>query len=200
MRQAKDAVLAKTGEISIIRSNQAKVSKEYERKMEELQNQQVKENEKHKLELENARKEREKLLTHNQFLDHEVNDQTWRVKQAQKGKDKAANPQDGINTTPKKRRDMPLGDGFDDHEIVVVSPSKNAARIKGSTPKLGAKRKRDVLADSPAKELQLSQGPDGLGQDLSDLIPIKSFMQAAPVTTENDGDRFEVSCLHESPS
>lgn len=163
-------MLAKTGEISIVRSNHTKAARDYETRIEELQKLHIQENEKHRLEIEQARKEREKLVTHNQFLDHERNDQTWQVRRAQK--DSAANAkgnQGGNDVTPKKPRSAPFGDGFNEDEVAVVSPSKAAGKGKTAL-KAGSKRKRDVLGESPVQPLDFSETSNGMAAAADNLL------------------------------
>ncbi|PVI01845.1 hypothetical protein DM02DRAFT_613372 [Periconia macrospinosa] len=60
--------------------------------------------------------------------------------------------------TPKRaQKTLPLGDGFDDEDIVMASPSKRRDRFKAATPKQTHKRKRQALNDSPIQALQLSE-------------------------------------------
>lgn len=59
--------------------------------------------------------------------------------------------------TPKKVRG-PLGDGFDDNDVVMASPSRTRERQKTATPSLAGKRKRNVVDASPIP-LQLSEPP-----------------------------------------
>ena len=162
--------------------------------MEELKKEHVREIEKHRGEIEQAKKEKEKLATHNQFLDHEINDQRWQMKQAQK-QTKNKNKQDtrGNNMlTPKKARDLDLHDGFNDDELMVISPSKPGGKTKVVTPKLGAKRKRDVLGDSPAQPLQLSQGLENLSLSALGLAGDHTVNKQGSPTETRDRDRFEV--------
>jgi len=60
--------------------------------------------------------------------------------------------------TPKKvQKNIPLGDGFDDEDIVMASPSRRREKSKAVTPKQASKRKRMVTNDSPIAPLQLSE-------------------------------------------
>ena len=173
LKAANEQVQAKAGEISIIRSNQAKIAKDYEKRIDELQKQHSSENEKHKAEVEQTRKEKEKLVTHNQFLDHEMNDQAWQLRQAQKAKNSGSKPrQGGIDTTPKKTKALPFGDGFNNDEVTIVSPSKVVSKGKATTPKAGSKRKRDVLKDSPSHPIEFSQAGNGVSFE-ADQVRIK---------------------------
>ena len=197
VKSSSDQVLAKTGEISIIRSNQAKAARDHERRLEELQREHIKENEKHLGEIEQAKREKEKLATHNQFLDHEMSDQRWQLRQAQKQtKTKATSKQDlrgNAVSTPKKARKLDLRDGFNDDELMAVSPTKVERKTKTTTPKLGAKRKRDVLGDSPAQPLQLSQSFENLSFRVLGPPDAQAPGQKGSQWETKDRGRFEVS-------
>ena len=136
------------------------------------------------------------MATHNQFLDHE-NDQKWQLRQAQKQtKNKNSSRQDarGNNvSTPRKARDLDLRDGFNDDELMVVSPSKLGGQRKAVTPKLGAKRKRDAVGDSPAQPLQLSQGLENLSLGALDSPSTSAASKKAFHIDTKDRDRFDVS-------
>lgn len=65
--------------------------------------------------------------------------------------------------TPKKgQNDLPLGDGFDDDDMIIVSPSKRREKSRVFTPKQLNKRKRQVINDSPVQILELSEPRDKL--------------------------------------
>jgi hypothetical protein len=62
------------------------------------------------------------------------------------------------STTPKKlQKTLQLGDGFEDEDIIMASPSKRRDKFKAVTPKQMHKRKRNALNDSPIQTLQLSE-------------------------------------------
>ena len=58
--------------------------------------------------------------------------------------------------TPRKKAREQLGDGFDDGDVVMASPSRTRERQKTGTPTLAGKRKRTVVDNSPIP-LQLSE-------------------------------------------
>jgi len=63
--------------------------------------------------------------------------------------------------TPRKtHKTLPPGDGFDDDDIITLSPSKRRDGKKAATPKQPGKRKRQVAHDSPVPTLQLSEPRD----------------------------------------
>jgi hypothetical protein len=62
--------------------------------------------------------------------------------------------------TPKKSKVLPYRDGFDDSDLVMLSPSKPRDRSKPTTPKAGAKRKRtgnDLQSPIAPPQLPLSE-------------------------------------------
>jgi hypothetical protein len=183
VRAAQDRVLGKNGEISIIRANHTRQEKENERTINELKRQQAEAEERHKQALEQAKKEKESLITHNRFLDHEANDNAWQNAANRNAKSKAA----GTVLTPRRQRTKIMGDGFDDDEI-MISPSKSAGKSRGGTPKQGAKRKRDVLNESPSQSLQFNDEAGSFLQDAS--AALKEDAPGKPATIDQDS-RFD---------
>ncbi|KAJ4287760.1 hypothetical protein N0V90_012464 [Kalmusia sp. IMI 367209] len=60
--------------------------------------------------------------------------------------------------TPKRgQKTLPIGDGFDDDDVVMVSPTKRRDKSKAATPKQANKRKRQITNDSPIPVLELSE-------------------------------------------
>lgn len=148
---AKSLAETKAGEIAIIRSNQAKLAQNYDRQMAALRQSMEEEALKHKQDLEALRAEGKMLATENAFLRQDLADEVMRTKDL-KAKTKAAEKAPPV--TPKKIKTLPFRDGFDDDEIIAVSPSKSAS--KQPTPVVPGKRKRQLSQDSPTK-LQLSR-------------------------------------------
>lgn len=154
--------MSKAGAIAILRNNVDKATKEYERKLAIMQSLHADEAAKQKAEIEAARKERETVQTNNRFLEHDLAQEVERTKRlkgpATIGHNGDRSRQSRTNTTPQKNRNLPFRDGFDDHEIVGISPSKSREHIKGETPKAGGKRKRPV--DASPVPLVISQPRD----------------------------------------
>ena len=155
-QDARNSALAKQGEIAIVRANQEKATKEYERRIAVMQKLHADEAAKQKAELESGRKEREKMETDNRFLQHDLAQEAERAKRLTgPGKARAAAAGKG-NETPRKARRTGLGDGFEDEEVRLVSPSKSKDKSREHTPKVGAKRKRPAQ-DSPVAPLSFTQ-------------------------------------------
>ena len=121
---------------------------------------------------------------------------------------KAASDKDGDNAglpvTPKKNKSLSHGDGFEDDEMQLMSPTRLPYRSKTTTPKAGNKRKRKAVAASPIKPLDISQADEVTGpEDLSDRTPVPpagstTAVQSAAVSvsaTAPPDQRFEVCTL-----
>lgn len=109
---------------------------------------------KQKAELEAGRKQREKMETDNRFLQHDLAQEADRTKRLNgPGRARTA---PGIGGTPKKTKKTGLGDGFDDDEVRMVSPSASKDKSKDQTPRAGNKRKRSAQ-DSPVAPLSFTQ-------------------------------------------
>ncbi|OCK84191.1 hypothetical protein K432DRAFT_289445 [Lepidopterella palustris CBS 459.81] len=161
VEEAKSTAMAKAGEIAIVRRNHDKATKEYERRIAVMQQAHADVVAKQKAELEKTKKERESIKTNNLFLQNDLAREAEKSKNSRKAvKGGAPNKLEpvvaGPAATPKKHKNLPFRDGFDDEDI-MVSPSKARDRPKASTPKLGGKRKRQVVDQSPVQPLQLSE-------------------------------------------
>lgn len=143
-----------------MRANQAKALKEHERQLQELSKQHADLAAKQRAEIEHAKAERERLLTEKKYLQHDLLEESERAKKLQRlarGGTAAPNTQNNV-TTPKKTKALPFRDGFDDDEIMVISPTKTPSRSKPGTPKAAdKKRKWRPAEESPGQPLQLSQ-------------------------------------------
>jgi hypothetical protein len=114
-------------------------------------------------EIERLRREKEQAQTDNIFNQHDMREarmaqRTRRAMPARpKAKSTAATSPAGTPKRAQKARG-PLGDGFDDDDVIMASPSKARDRHKVATPKQGGKRKRQLTDQSPIPlpALQLS--------------------------------------------
>ncbi|KAJ6096701.1 hypothetical protein N7486_007447 [Penicillium sp. IBT 16267x] len=149
--EAKAQVQAKTGEIAIIRSKQAQMTANYDQQLIALRMAMAEESTKHKEIVEAAMSEGHILATENIFLQHDLAEEAHHLRNFKsKQRQEEHSP-----VTPKKSRNLPFRDGFDDDEIAVVSPSKSTGRSKRATPTVPGKRKRLASQDTPVP-LQLS--------------------------------------------
>ena len=110
---------------------------------------------KQKAELASVRKEREKIATSNRFLEHDLVVEAGKTKHAAKPARPGAERPGSAFGTPKKSKNLPYRDGFEDGDIIMHSPSRTRDKSKQSTPKGGAKRKRTITDQSPIAPLPL---------------------------------------------
>ncbi|KAI9819353.1 MAG: hypothetical protein M1832_004058 [Thelocarpon impressellum] len=207
--------LSKAGEICIVRSNQAKASKEYERKLYALQKLHADEAARQRAELERAAAEKERIATDMAFLKRDLSDEGARVRNLQRSiRDGASSvgkppgpPARGVSvaspmSTPRKGRGLPYRDGFDDDEI-MASPSKpSGGRSKVVTPRTGTKRKRNAVDDSPVPALELSQPRrESTGDGAPPQQEAVASKEGIVLKEEPDG-RYEFlqAVLHHRPS
>ncbi|KAK4892115.1 hypothetical protein LTR27_009299 [Elasticomyces elasticus] len=158
---ARTAAAVKAGENAIVRSKAEAQAKEYERRIAVMQKLAADDAARAKQELEVQRKEREKMATDNRFLQHDLEQESERVKRLNgPGKTRTTG-----SATPKKvgrsSRGMGVGDGFEDLEVRAVSPSRSREKgrdVFGTPVKHGAKRRR-TANDSPVAALSFTQLP-----------------------------------------
>lgn len=179
-----------------------KTSKEHEKQMTALQKLHADTAVRQKVEIENARAERERIATENRFLKRDLIEESEKAKQLQRAVKGAVGTTHGrIANSPQKGtvatlayRDN-LRDGFDDDEIQAVSPSKTVARSKATTPKAGAKRKRKAVDDSPGQPLQLSQPKRDELPDAPMQFSTPDVSFTGTQVEQNEDQRFEVPTL-----
>ncbi|KAI9853562.1 MAG: hypothetical protein M1830_006656, partial [Pleopsidium flavum] len=198
---ANSTAFSKAGEIAIVRANQAKTAKEYERRLNTAQKLHADEAARQRAEIESARAEKEKIATENMFLKRDLTEEGEQTRILRRnlknvgGGDKVVLAKTKANaspvTTPKKHKSLPFRDGFDDDEIMVTSPSKVAQKTKPGTPKVGDKRKRKVIDDSPGQPLQLSQSK---GETITEDEPQPGVLleDTALQNLGKEDDRFPV--------
>ncbi|KAI9739180.1 MAG: hypothetical protein M1834_007393 [Cirrosporium novae-zelandiae] len=190
---ANSEALAKAGEISIVRANQERAKKEHDRTLEAIQMRHHDEIAQQQERLEYINKENQRIATANKFLQREVEEE------GQKTKGTRASRKEGtkfistdVQTTPKKSGILPFRDGFDDGEIMPVSPSKRRARQKPTTPKAGEKRKRGVTLDSPLPSLQFDNHGEDIMQIDEDDNPYQRHMKSQNEEFQRNYHRYHV--------
>ena len=188
-QDARDLATAKQGEIAIIRAKQEKERKEFERRQAVMQKLHQDEKAQERAKLDAERKAREKMETDNRFLKHDLADQADRVKRLT-GPGKARIAAGKADTPRKTKRQNTLGDGFDDDEVRLVSPSKSTEKSREQTPKAGAKRKRPVQ-DSPAPPLNFTQPAPVLRQESTEQTTVSADVPQAEINhSSHEDDRY----------
>ncbi|GLA83234.1 hypothetical protein AtubIFM56815_007426 [Aspergillus tubingensis] len=172
---AKSMAATKAGEISIIRANQAKLIADYDRQLTALRKAMADEIAKHEEEVAAARAEGKMFATENAFLRQDLAEEAMRANQL-KAKGRAEEKAPPV--TPKKSKVLPFRDGFDDDEILAVSPSKSA-RSRRTTPLVPGKRKRKHSQDTTTP-LQLSPQVEPVAADLAEDLSDDAMLDAVP--------------------
>ncbi|OAL39237.1 hypothetical protein AYO20_01555 [Fonsecaea nubica] len=156
LQAVRDTVSMQKGEISIIRANFEKESKVYDRQIGALKKSMEEESAKHTAALNALAEKNHNITTQFQFLKQEHNQGLQETKTLrQRLKDKQAERDADLTTTPKRGVASSLRDGFNDDDIMLMSPSKSAGRSKPPTPTAAGKRKRKPDRPSPVKPLVL---------------------------------------------
>ncbi|THX07632.1 hypothetical protein D6D17_03143 [Aureobasidium pullulans] len=184
LQNAKDQNQKQAGELSIIRARREKDAKEHEQQLQALNKTRADDAAKQKADLEAKKKEIEAYETNNRFLEHDLaqarDERSKRIKPTRTATGKL---------TRQPSQSLPYRDGFDDNEIVTLSPSKPKDRSKSSTPKVGEKRKRNA-AVSPAPQLQLNPQPS-VSSSPAALLP-ESTPVIEDVLRPQDDSQFQL--------
>lgn len=169
LRQEKEAlnskILAKSGEVSLVRSNAERSAKEHEAALTALRLQAQEQAAKQQKAIEDAKKAEQARASELEFAKRDVAEEARKVKElerkrlSEKTNTTSVPLKDGGPGTPTKAsRQTSFRDGFNDDEIQFVSPSKlKAAKSAQSSPRK-IKRKRKAV-DSPAQALEVEQDP-----------------------------------------
>jgi hypothetical protein len=172
VEEARGAAQSKAGEAAILRQKAEKTNKEHEQRLASVRLQHAEEKAKHLAEIERVKNEKEKLSTNNRFLEHDLAFETGKVRQLQRTTQRvpsatnAERARSGIppsqrpspNVTPRKGKVLPYRDGFDDGDLIMMSPSKQRlqAITRPNSPSknvpAGAKRKRHTAIGNEVPE------------------------------------------------
>ena len=184
---ANNNTFAKAGEIAIVRANTSKIENEYETRIKAIQSLHADEAAKHKIEVEKAKADLQKISTERDFLENDLAEGAKQIKNLKKAIKKGDKPSDSREVgkenaarTPKRQK-AGLGDGFEEDEIQPLSPSKLVLRSKVGTPKAGFKRKRKGVEDSPSKQsLEFDQVIQDESSEQPNPLPEKPITEHAP--------------------
>jgi hypothetical protein len=157
LQSINSTLMTQRGEIAIVRLKQSKESMIHQREIATLKKSHDEDAARYKAEIEAANEEARRIISEKQFLQRELEEEEGKTKALQrslKEKEKAAQA-DGQISTPGKAKIRPLGDGFEDGEIMAISPVKSGRGSKSGTPTAGGKRKRKVDNASPMAPLVL---------------------------------------------
>ena len=188
--EANSTVMAQRGEIAIVRSNQSKESKIHQRELAALRKSHQEDAAKYKAEIEAANEESRRIISEKQFIERELEEEEGKTKALQrslKEREKGA-PANAQAITPQKAKVRPLGDGFDDGEIMAISPVKSGRASRNGTPTAGGKRKRKIENASPMAPLVLlSSNPKARNNPQPAPPPVKAppVIRKDPIAEKN---------------
>ncbi|EXJ54655.1 hypothetical protein A1O7_09996 [Cladophialophora yegresii CBS 114405] len=157
LRAANDAVTLQKGEIFIVRAKLEEESRGYSRQLGALKKSMEEQLAKHTAQLYALTEKNNNLTTQYNFLQQEHNQEVQESKALrQRLRDRPqADREASPIATPRRGAANSLRDGFNDGDIMLVSPSKSARRSKPPTPSAANKRKRKAAEASPIKPLSL---------------------------------------------
>ena len=173
----------KAGEADNLRRRGEAERREVEKRRTELDREYKQQTERLKAERDELARQLELTKTSNEFDKHEAR-QDGQLRRPRNMPSRPKAPVAGPAATPKKtQKNIPLGDGFDDEDMVMASPSRRREKSKVATPRQASKRKRMATNDSPIAPLQLSEPrgplkapePTSAAQDRPDLSLLRNL-------------------------
>lgn len=185
------------GEASVIRSRNAIELKTVERQHEIFKKQAQEEAAKKDLVLYKKEAAYAELVTNNNFLKHELDEQVRKLQTLQtRAKNKPLQEQSNAsNLSPRKRGTGYLQDGFDDNDLMVMSPTRSPARRTSSlTTTPTKKRKHPQVDDLNTTELTLR-----LSQEKSEQVQRASMTKLPKDHTTARNLEFLQSVLGYTP-
>ncbi|KAI9788054.1 MAG: hypothetical protein M1816_007266 [Peltula sp. TS41687] len=210
-----EEVKLRVGEVAIVRAREEKDKRELEGKLNAEQKRHEEDMARLNAELQRVGDEKDRLMTENKDFRHNLREDVQSTKNL-KGAGGIQGPvrekvnSGGILSTPRKPRPKGYGDGFDDDEIMVISPIKSGGggggagrrSNKGGTPtKIGGKRKKRSFQESPGKTLELSQSNRIIEEDEppEDHRPLEDRMieeDEPPLVNEPQEDKVVVQKIN----
>ena len=160
LEAARNSILTQKGEIAIVRANQSKDSQNYADQLAALRRSMHEDAANSKTSIEATNRQTEKAANDNQFLRRELQEERERIKMLRSNlRDKETILAKGAAgaSTPQRNRQLPLRDGFDEDDVVMMSPSRAGRHSKPSTPTKAGKKKRKVPHASPGPALDLTE-------------------------------------------
>lgn len=200
--ELKERLQTKAGEADTLRRRRNDETQKYERKIAEQQQLHNSELAKLRAEMDRLRRDKEQAQTDNLFNQHDVREagMAQRTRRAMPSRPKSSNTALASPAgTPKRvlKNKTVLGDGFDDEDVIMASPSKTRDKHKTATPKQAGKRKRQPTDQSPIHmpALQLSEPRSQPKEKELESVPEVSVDAALLQHFREDDGRFTL--LHD---
>ncbi len=166
--RAQSELLAKSGEVSLVRTNAERSAKAQEAEIERLKQLNAKAADDAKKAIEDAKRAEEIRKTELEFVKRDLGEEARKVRELERKaraekEGKKLPLRDGAPGTPTKR-EKSFRDGFDDDEMSFISPTKLAAntRQKSLTSTTSSPRKKQrkrKAVDSPINVLDIEEEP-----------------------------------------
>lgn len=160
----KERLQTKAGEADTLRRRRADETRRHEQQAAEREQQYGAELARLRAEIEKLRRDKESAQTDSLFAQHDLREvgmaQRTRKAMPSRPKPPAKATASPAGTPRRANKTQGLfGDGFDDDDVVMASPSKLRDRRRTATPKQAGKRKRPAVDQSPIPlpALQLSE-------------------------------------------
>ena len=191
LHDAKQQVMTHKGEISIIRENKVKETKVLDRQMFAMKKGMQEELTKSRTAMEALAKRNSEMTSQNDFLNRELAQEAEKTRSLEiRLRERPTERPTGPNVTPRKVAGNSLRDGFDDDEVMVLSPAKSARRSKPPTPAAANKRKRKADVQSPIKPLVLRHSADAFDADtVANIEPEMAQKPASAVRKDRKTER-----------
>jgi hypothetical protein len=131
---------AKSGEVAILRQRLDTSTREYEQRIESLKQVQLEVAAQSKAEVDALKKDREKIETDRKFLEHDLALEAGRSRQNTKTGKKSIIPtklsgqQARAGASPVRGSRIPFGDGFQNDDVRLVSPTKKKSSFVANHP------------------------------------------------------------------
>jgi hypothetical protein len=151
---------AKSGEVAILRQRLDKSTIEYEQRIEALKQTQLEAAVQSKADLDALKRDREKIETDRKFLEHDLALEAGRSRQSTRMSKKTiipanvSGPHARAGASPVRGSKIPFGDGFQNDDVRLVSPTKKKSSIVANHSHVNKSFNFDdevVVMSSPSK-------------------------------------------------
>ncbi|RKF56411.1 putative dna repair protein rad26 [Erysiphe neolycopersici] len=179
-------LFSKTGEIAIVRSKQDKIIKDYEQQLHVIQKLNAEKLEQQQKELELARESEKNATIDRDFIKRDLAEESERVRRLNREKEREREANIISQSTPKKRKNLPHRDGFNDNEIRCLFSSKSSPsssrKERFNSP---SRKQKNKAIQSPLDSLGITSFEDLLERDKSHN-PVKSYGKTSLILKVNN--------------
>ncbi|KHJ30621.1 putative dna repair protein rad26 [Erysiphe necator] len=180
-------LFSKAGEIAIVRNKQEKIVKDYEQQLHQIQKLNAEKLEQQQKELEIARESEKKATIDRDFIKRDLAEESERVRRLNREKEREREANIVSLSTPKRRKNIPHRDGFDDPEIKSLTSSKNSSSSsrKGYNCSPPVKQKYKAI-QSPLYSLDIIPVEESIEKDVIHNSAVSYDKTQSGILTHND--------------